>query len=269
MRTSCDIDVLVSPEDLDRAAEALHTSLGYEVGPRGPHDVSLFAAGGVHIELHYSLLEDDRANHCRNLLEKAWEYARPISEGSYRCVLSDDMFYFYHFAHMAKHFEVGGCGVRPFLDLWILKHLVPHEEEKRRALLALGGLDRFAACAERLSEAWFAGGDRDETTAEMEQYLLCGGAYGTVENRVAVQQSKQGSRVRYLLTRIWAPYDVLKLHFPCLKKHPWLLPAMQVRRWIRMLFGGGMKRSLHEMRATADATENARSASELLKKIGL
>ena len=39
---------------------------------------------------------------------------------------------------MAKHFENGGCGVRPFIDLWILNHRRPFDRAKRESLLRDG-----------------------------------------------------------------------------------------------------------------------------------
>lgn len=29
--------------------------------------------------------------------------------------MKEEMFYFYHIAHLAKHFEVGGCGIRQII----------------------------------------------------------------------------------------------------------------------------------------------------------
>ena len=57
---------------------------------------------------------------------------------------------------MAKHFvSTGGCGIRPFLDIWVLNHKIDFNREKREKLLSDGGLDVFAKQAELLSEVWF------------------------------------------------------------------------------------------------------------------
>ena len=57
MRTSCDIDVLVHESDLERAVAMLVDKLAYKRESKGSHDISLFSNYGVHLELHYSLIE--------------------------------------------------------------------------------------------------------------------------------------------------------------------------------------------------------------------
>ena len=59
MRTSCDIDILVKEKDADNAAEYLQTQLQYGVDRKGQHDVSVFTASNVHVELHFKLLDSD------------------------------------------------------------------------------------------------------------------------------------------------------------------------------------------------------------------
>ena len=47
MRTSCDVDILIHEEDLDRATKAF-VAHGYQMRKRNYHDVSLFSQDGVH-----------------------------------------------------------------------------------------------------------------------------------------------------------------------------------------------------------------------------
>ena len=185
-------------------------------------------------------------------------------------MLTDEMFYFYHIAHMAKHFENGGCGIRPFLDLWILEHRVAHNDTYRNALLEQGGLLTFANACLKLSAAWFDEAKLDETTEQMQSYILFGGVYGTLDNRVAVQQNKQGGKIRYALSCIFIPYDMIKFHYPILVKHRWLTPIMEVRRWFRLLLKGRIKSSLHELNVNRTMSQEKRSeTADLLQKLGL
>ena len=270
MRTSCDIDVLVRPEDLDRAIKCIQDDLGYDVEGKGSHDVSMFSSSGVHVELHYDLVEEDIVNNCCEILKNAWDYAAPISEGSYRCNFSDAMFYFYHIAHMAKHFEHGGCGIRPLLDLWILDKQEGHDAVAHDTLLESGALLKFTTAARSLASVWFDGMEHTETTSQMEQYLLFGGVYGNMENRVALQQQKKGGKFKYIVSRIFLPYNTIKFHYPILQKHRWLTPVMQVRRWFKLIFRGGLKRSMNEININAKMSDDKKeSATELLERIGL
>ncbi len=117
MRTSCDIDILVRENGLQRAVSYLSDNLEYRSESQNSHDVSMFSKSGAHIELHYDLVEDGRANESSKVLKNIWDIVSIRDGYSYWHEMPDEMFYFYHIAHMAKHFENGGCGIRPFIDL--------------------------------------------------------------------------------------------------------------------------------------------------------
>ena len=270
LRTSCDIDVLVKEKDIERASELLTERMSYKKERKGSHDVSLFSESGIHLELHYSLIEEKRIENAELLLQSVWDHAAAVSD-TYEYILSDEMFYYYHIVHMAKHFvETGGCGIRPFLDVWVLNHRIDFDREKREKLLSDGGLDVFAKQAEFLSEVWFGNAEHTEISKQMEEYILRGGVYGTSTNRVAVQQQKRGGKVKYALSRIFIPYDVIKFHYPILQKHKWLTPIMEVRRWGKLIFCGHLKRTVNELKYNGTISEDsAAEARTLLKNVGL
>lgn len=270
MRTSCDIDVLVHEDDLDRAVTCLTETCGYRTEKKSSHDVSLYSPGGQHVELHYDLVEDGRASAARQILQTIWSCASVQTGHACRHQLSDEMFYFYHIAHMAKHFENGGCGIRPFIDLWILDHLPDFCPEKRDALLKQGGLLQFANAARRLSKVWLDGAKHDPITRQTEIFLLRGGMYGNSENRITLQQQKKGGAVKFALSRAFLPYDVIKFHYPILQKHPWLTPVMEVRRWGKLLFCGHTRRVTRELRFSQSLSKDtANEALQLLQDLGL
>ena len=272
MRTSCDVDILVKEEHLDRAVCALTQQLGYCNRGRSDHDVLLSTESGVHLELHYDTIQERYAvNGCRDVLAEVWQDARQKEDGSYHYCMSDAMFYFYHIAHMAKHFEVGGCGVRSFLDLWIMNHAMAHDRKARETYLLEGGLLKFAQAAEKLSETWFSGEEMDAMTGQVSDYILRAGVYGDEENRAALGQARMGGRLRYvLLRRVFMPYDYLKAEYPVLEKHKWLMPIYQVVRWLRVLRGKDVRRRVAELKTNAFVSESrTASAAALLEYLGL
>ncbi|MBR5529331.1 MAG: nucleotidyltransferase family protein [Oscillospiraceae bacterium] len=270
MRTSCDIDVLVHEEDLDRAAELLQTKLQYTLRGKTAHDLALNAPSGVHLELHYSVLEKSELSMLPKVLESIWEAAVPAEGKQYNMMLDDAMFYCYHIAHMAKHFEIGGCGIRPLLDIWVLRHRVFYKEDARKDLLQKGGLLAFAEAAENLSEHWFSGKNADPISRQLAQYILSGGNYGGVENRIAVKHTQNQKGFAYVLSRLFLPYDTMKIQFPILEKQKWLLPFCHVARWFKRLFDGGSARAAKELQTNANMTEEkVLSTEELLRHLGL
>ena len=269
MRTSSDIDLLIKSDRLKLAINALIDRLSYEHKGEWIDEISLYSPSGVHVELHCTLVADCVIESVDNVLSDIWAYAERV-DGTSEYALKDEAYYYYHIAHMAKHVMHGGCGVRPFVDLWILEHKVEHSDEKRSAFIERGGLSKFAEAARALSAAWFDGGEQTEVTCELENYILSGGVYGTLENSVSVGQNKKGGKLRYILSRIWLPYDILKFQYPNLEKRKWLLPFYEVKRWFRLLFKGGVKRSVNEIKVTAnmDSEKVARSA-RLMSELGL
>ena len=268
MRTSCDIDVLVHEEDLQRAVSYLSDNLGYRRESQNSHDISMFSQGGVHIEVHYDLVEDGKVNSAAAVLKQIWNVAVKRDGCNYQYEMPDEMFYFYHIAHMAKHFVgTGGCGIRPFLDM---NHRIDFNRENREKLLSDGGFGVFAKQAELLSEVWFGNAEHTEITKQMEGYILRGGVYGTNTNRVAVQQQKHGGKMKYALSKIFIPYDVIKFHYPILQKHKWLTPIMEVRRWGKLIFCGHLKRTVKELKYNSTISEDAAAETRtLLKNVGL
>lgn len=270
MRTSCDIDILVHREDLDLAVSYLSKNLQYTEKGRGTHDVSLFSPSGIHVELHFDLVEEGRANSAINVLRSVWENVSLHENSEYWYEMSDAFFYFYHIAHMAKHFESGGCGIRPFIDLWILDNIKNADVSNRDKLLAQGGLLKFAEVSRTLSRVWLDGETANELSLQMQQFLLHGGVYGSADNRVALQQKKNGGQAGYLLSRIFIPYEKLKRYYPILDKHHWLTPLMQMRRWFMLLNPTVARMAKKELSVNANMKESkAEKMNKFLDDIGL
>lgn len=270
MRTSCDVDILIHEENLERATDLLQTKLEYTPKGKTAHDVSFDSPGDVHLELHYCVMEKSELGMLPAVMETIWEEAMPVKGKQYHMVLSDAMFYCYHIAHMAKHFGIGGCGMRPFLDIWVLRYSMDYVRNEREELLRKSGLLSFAKAAEKLSDIWFSGAEKDPISAQLEQYILCGGLYGGVENRIAAEHTRNVKGFRYVLSRLFLPYDIMKVQFPVLERQKWLLPFCQVGRWFRRLFDGGAYRAAKELQVnTSLPAERVQTTQELLQHLGL
>ncbi len=269
MRIGCDVDLLVHEADLVVAEEAL-VSAGFSGRGKKTHDVAFLSPAGFPLELHYQLMNEEINKAAERILQSVWERAERSAPESFRYTLPDPMFYYYHVAHMAKHYVFGGCGVRPFLDLWILNHNSQADSEARNRLLSEGGLLRFAAASTELSEVWFGSSGHTPLTAQMEEFLLHAGVYGNVRNSVAAQQAKKGSRTRYAISRIFLPYSTMRVYYPVLDRHKWLLPICQIRRWFRLLVHGEAGRGVSELKTNQSIPKNERRrTARMLSELGL
>ncbi len=257
MRTSSDTDILVKLTDIDRAKDLMIKQLGYTVVKTTPHDISLFSEEKVHIELHHSLIEEGRAAKCHDLLEKVWDHVKQ-SDNENALMLTGEMFYFYHIAHMAKHFEEGGCGIRPFVDLIIINEKIPTNEEAKQDLLVEGGLDRFNMGATELCQfLFFDKNDVSDSTKVMAKFILDGGTYGFGDTRILVRRNKESSKLKYVASRLFVPYEKLKIRYPSLEKHRWLMPFYQIKRWFDSITKkGGVKKIHNEIEVSNNISEN-------------
>ena len=267
-RTSSDIDVYVEPENLDRAVAAMSEKLGYTIGRKDIYDVSTHSPSGVHVELHFSLGENDE---CVERIFNSLDSYTIVKPGcSYQRVMPPEYFYAYHVVHMAKHFVHGGSGIRTVLDLAIMNQRMPYDKDIAENILSVCGTLAFSKEMENLSRSWFSSEEYTALTQEMSDYIVGAGAFGTLENSVAISGNIKGGRVRYLIGRVFAPYDRLKLYYPRLEKHPMLLPYYQIKRWCRLLFTKSRKRALLEIKKTSAVTsESGEKIVDMCSRLGL
>lgn len=266
MRTSCDIDVLVKEQDVPSAIEILCAELSYKKGNNGSHDVNLTSPSGISLELHFSLTEDQK---WQDLFCAVWD--KTLDGKAYHYAMSNEMIYVYHIVHMAVHMRTGGCGVKPFIDLLMLLEKMPFNKEITNDLLVKADLKEFEIASIKLAMAWLKTGELNETDKLFEEYVLTGGVYGTIQNRVLVEQTKKGGKFRYILSRIFVNYKDLSIKYPSLKKCKILFPFYQIYRWFDLAFN---KKSRTYTKSTIKNTktttkEQIDKTRELFNKIGL
>ena len=158
--------------------------------------------------------------------------------------------YIYHVAHMYKHFESSGHGVRGIADEWALLNAWQETMDRPYidAELAKLGMVDFESV---LKSAASAAIDEDacgrvlagepEALAQNDAYtiayMLSSGTYGTLQNQArnwlrddAAKHGKKAAQIHYLLHRLFPPTESLLPYYPVLKRAPWLLPAVHLYR---------------------------------------
>lgn len=264
MRTSSDIDVLVPRDMLSRAACLFSESDEYKVSEIAPDDAAFYAKSGVRVEIH-TLFDGDGEDNA--MLDSAW--ADAVCDGGCEHRMSAEHFYLYHLAHMAEHMRTGGCGIRPFIDLYLMGSRLDLDRDRLKSLLADLGLDRFDQAAVKLADAWMSGGDATDLES-LEEYIITGGVYGSIEQGVAASRRDGQGKLGYVMHRIFMPYDDMRHRFKALDGRPWLTPIFWVCRWFGLLIPSKFKRSRAELKSTMRLDE-ARKASieELFDSLGL
>lgn len=268
MRTSCDIDILIHKEDIGKASELLKEYLDYVYDDKCGHDISFYSPTETKLELHHTLMEYDYKE--KEILDKVWEYAHVENGYKYKHVLDGAFFMFYHIVHMAKHLRGGGCGTRYFLDLHILKKKFAYSNDKLQLLLSDANLTPFADGVFHASDVWFGDVAADKTTEILLTHIFSAGAYGSIENQVAVSQIRNGSKVKVLVKRVFMPYKQLKIIYPIIEKHPVLTPWYEVVRWGRIIFKDKAKKQMSVIRHNFTISDEKRDdVASLFEHLGL
>ena len=263
MRTSGDLDILVKEKDVDRAKVLLCEKLGYTIKEENKvHDISLYTPDGVHIELHFNILE-----HLENIdkvLAKVWDYTEESS--AFEKSMTPEYFVFHHIAHMYYHFVNGGCGVRPFVDLYVLRENMAYNEKGLKKLCDECNITKFYYTMLELQDIWFGEGKHTKITKIIEEYILTGGVYGSIENKTAIKETREGSKASYVLKRIFIPYDGMKYRYPIIQKYKSLYPATLVLRMVEALSPERRKRALREMQMLKNLDETSgKPIEEIIK----
>ena len=267
MRTSCDIDILIKEKDLDKAIKLLEEKFSFKRKKAAEYrNASLYSPSGVHLELHFNILEN--MENVDRLLSRVWEHTTLATSHGFK--MDNNYFVFYTIAHIVQHLSNNGMGIRPFIDLWILKNKVDYDENLLREYLRECEVEKFYDNVNLLLSVWFEGKEHTDLTLRMEEYIVEGGIYGKSTNLIAIKKNRSGSFGAYLKSRIILPYDTIKYYYPVLKKHKWLTPFYEVIRWCRVATNGIYKRIIREIKTSRNlSNENTQKISDFLKEIGL
>lgn len=267
IRASCDIDILVENSEHERAKTVIENKLNYCLKSKNFHDVSLFSPSGVHLELHFSVRE--HMEKVDPLLERVWDYSIPAAENGVERKLTSEYLIFYIVAHLNRHFVMGGCGIKPFIDLKLLLDKISYDKKELNALLKKAGIDRFFKKIAMLSNVWFGSAEHDEVSPILEEYVLKGGVYGNISNKALVTQIKE-SKVRAVINKIFLPYPLLCLRYRDKEIKKWQIPYYQLRRLVETVKVGRVGSGINHIKAHASTEKSdVEKIKILMNELGL
>jgi len=266
MRSSSDIDILVHETDLKKAIDALVSHTDFQYCSREHHDVH-FLSTRVHLELHFSLLTN--LERIDQVLKRAWDYSFPDKE-QMKYQFSSEFQLFYNVAHSAKHFiKQGGIGIRPLIDLWLLRTQTEYDEQQIRMLCSEAGLVGFYEACCNLLAVWFENAPYTEMTRTLEDLVMSGGVFGSEHNRI-VSLKRNNKQVGYLRSRIFKSRRELNEDYPMSNKYPILLPVYQVARWTHLFRRNKRKKAIGEWKHSRCLNQTEIEQYDwLLKSMGL
>ncbi len=268
LRTMSDLDILVHTQDYD-AIDALAAELsGKPIEGDGNHKNFVFP-GKLCVEFHPNLLHHDTP--VGTQINPGWQYAKPVDGCGME--LTEEGFYLNTICHLANHFVDGGVGVRFVLDVWVNRHLRKAQADRTfvEQELERFGLLEFAEHIEALADCWFGGGKSYPLLADLEEYILTSGSYGSEQRAMlnAIALSEGGSSSSALMGRLFYSREEMEDRFPWVKGKPYLLPAAWcVRAYRAVTNHGGLIRDW--VKGTRAATkEEITQRQDFLRRSGI
>lgn len=278
LRKSRDIDIFVDDDNTDKVQEIME-SLGFEavnISKADVHDAYLIDET-IKIEIHRTLMSDKCpwSTECNKIID------RLIISPNYkfRCHMSQEDYYLYMIAHMAKHMKFSGMGIKMVLDVWIYlreyNNVLNWEILNKR--LTDCGLDKFEKNIRRLCDYWFEDNKADDTIKRLGFYIAVSGNFGTQKQELAGEMvqnagrssNKNVSKLVYYLKVFFWPYKLMKDRYKVLKVIPVLLPFC----WLHRAFNALLfkKETVEGVIGRYDNInmEYGKSIVELKKEIGL
>lgn len=235
MRTMGDIDILIDSSRCDEVVDAFVAD-GFEFVDEGDLHSNV-KKGNTYIELHHSMIDK---NH--EVLSKYYGdgflRAKKSGNGEYEYKLSEEDFYVFLVAHIAKHYRYGGLGIRFLLDLYVYENAVPTLDlDYVRGELEKVGLLEFYEKIRKITFDWYSGNFDGEFNI-MSEYIVSGGIYGIEGTEMQnsyiydhLHEDFRFQKIRTVFKIVFLEYKEMKIRYPILQKRKFLLPLFWIVRF--------------------------------------
>lgn len=240
-RSFTDFDIYIG--DKDKETQQVMESLGFELKGRSEYDTKYFKKPSISFEMHRNLFEDDYSfdGYFDNPLERA--VLKPDSKCYY--MLKNEDFYIHVFCHLFKHFTFGGCGLRQFMDIYVMDKKLSLDRDYIKSELEKLNLVDFYNTVQQLVGVMFGGEKPDERLLEICDYIFSNGTFGTDKIIAVNQYNKEKDnndknivtwKIAYFVDRWRLSYSGMKEQYKILEKVPVLLPFCWIHKAFRVLF---------------------------------
>lgn len=235
MRTMGDIDILVEADHCREAVDAFVADGFVFVDEGDLH--SNVRKGNAYIELHRAMVD---SNHevLSDYYGDGFKLAKKSENGEYEYRLSDEDFYVFMIAHIAKHYRYGGLGIRFLLDLYVYEKSLPTLDINyiERELEKIG-LKKFYEKIRKISYKWYSG-EFDGSFDIMSEYIVSGGVYGIEGTEMQnsyiydhLHEDIRFQKIKTVFKIVFLEYKEMKIRYPILEKKKFLLPLFWIVRF--------------------------------------
>ena len=274
MRTMTDIDLLCKREDIPSVL-SIFERRGYSVRNYNLEELDATLEPFHHYEVHSVLIKN---YHTYGGYFDDFFYRSKAENGCDYLSLSPDDSYIYLLAHLAKHLESGGAGIRMIMDVYVFnkKHKAELNDDYLRVELEKIRLHKFRNVVESLANNWFSG-EEPKTDTLVADYILCCCTFGTGKNAVLAnalsyekETGKKQTGTKRVLRSIFPSVKDMSKKYHKLAKFRILYPFYWCRYWFERIFKyrNLNKDNLKNYYRSTDS-EDGRKVAAMLKDMGL
>lgn len=215
-------------------------------------EVDAFRPPNINIEMHTEYFPEGVDYH--SIMRPPFASAEETGE------YDINEFYLYNMLHIAKHYFVGGCGIRRVLDVYYLNRNYGEVIDKQyvKSILETAKAADLAAELAALANRWFGGAEQDGIRSDIESYIIGSGLHGTAPNALinhvkrTYNSNTRFAKLKYFLRRIIGTKEIMYTSYPILERHKILYPICWLHRAFRALQPKTMKRLRKEVKTVMD-----------------
>jgi len=261
IRTRGDIDVYVSPNNLEKAKKLLLDN-EYEYDEVDNMHHICFKKNNIEVELHFAMIDDSHSKEIISFFSNPFELSHNIANCLYG--LSDTKHFIYCLIHFAHHLRFG-AGIRYILDFYyMLKKTNINYIELHNSLMSLGLLKLYNNV---LNVIFYFTNEKFDKFEILEidyfiDYMLKYGIHGNENNDVTSQSVVHKSKIRFLVSRTFLTNKLYKqAKYPILGKHWYLMPICLVKHWCYLI--------THKVKSLFKFLFVKNKKKDLYKKLGI
>ena len=240
LRTFTDIDIYIGDE-LEKA-HSIMLELGYHKKSEWKHnDVPYIKEPALNIELHQYLFPDDYD--FDGYFDEPFKHTELKAGCKCYHLYHNEDFFIHVLCHLYKHFTSGGCGLRQYLDIYVMTRKLELSMEYIRSELESFGMEGFLDTTLRLNRFFFDGEKPDDELIEIAEFVLNNTTFGNRKNRMALDFSKENGekktlwgKVKFFAERWQLKYSQMKTQYRFLGYLPFLLPFCWIHKAFRAIF---------------------------------
>ena len=166
--------------------------------------------------------------------------------------MTNEDIYVFTIAHLAKHIKTMGAGIKFVCDIKVIKDRLSMDSEKVDKALWITNLYEFNKLAFGLSEYWFKGiNPKDDKICILGKFILNSGVFGNKDQRRKMHASETANgtqldkfiyRIKNSWLGIFAPYEHMRVYYPVLTEHRWLMPVFWMVRIKKIILNKELRR---------------------------